>query len=117
MTTGRRLDDIDSRLDALLAAAELQRDVAMAITGNVASLAASIDTLTENVLTLNQTTEQQGKTIETLAVGMSQLIQSSTEFHSNLSEIKELMSQQTQTTAKLVQIVEQLLAQEIGRSR
>ena len=97
------MDNIDSRLAALLAVAETQQG--------------DITALTENIAAGNHQTEL-------LVSGMGQLLEGITEFRADMAELKELTQQQgdrieriaqtfesqAETTARLVRIVEQLLS-------
>jgi methyl-accepting chemotaxis protein len=103
VTTEQRLDNIDNRLAALLAVAEVQQG--------------DITTLTENIAAVNHQTEL-------LVSGMGQVLKGITEFRADMAELKELTQQQgdrieriaqtfenqAETTARLVRIVEQLLS-------
>jgi hypothetical protein len=73
VTTEQCLDNIDSRLAALLAVAEAQQ-------GDIISL-------TETIAPVNHQTEL-------LVSGMGQLLEGSTEFRADFSELKELTQQQ-----------------------
>jgi hypothetical protein len=73
VTTEQRLDNIDSRLAALLAVAETQQG--------------DITALTENIAAVNHQTEL-------LVSGMGQLLEGITEFRADFSELKQLTQQQ-----------------------
>ena len=73
MTTEQRLDNIDSRLAALLAVAETQQG--------------DITALTENIAAVNHQTEL-------LVSGMGQLLEGITEFRTDMAELKQLTQQQ-----------------------
>ena len=73
MTTKQRLDNIDSRLAALLAVAETQQG--------------DITALTENIAAVNHQTEL-------LVSGLGSLLEGITEFRADLAELKELTQQQ-----------------------
>ena len=97
------MDNIDSRLAALLAVAETQQG--------------DITALTENIAAGNHQTEL-------LVSGLGQLLEGITEFRADMTALKELTQQQgdrieriaqtfesqAETTARLVRIVEQLLS-------
>lgn len=69
MTTEQRLDNIDSRLAALLTVAESQQG--------------GITVLTENIAAVNHETEL-------LVSGMGQILEGITEFRADMPELKEL---------------------------
>jgi len=73
VTTKQRLDNIDSRLAALLAVAETQQG--------------DITALTENIAAVNHQTEL-------LVSGLGSLLEGITEFRADLAELKELTQQQ-----------------------
>ena len=80
MTTKQRLDNIDSRLAALLAVAETQQG--------------DITALTENIAAVNHQTEL-------LVSGLGQLLEGITEFRADMAELKELTQQQGDRISQL----------------
>jgi len=80
VTTEQRLDNIDSRLAALLAVAETQQG--------------DITALTENIAAVNHQTEL-------LVSGLGQLLEGITEFRADMAELKELTQQQGDRISQL----------------